>query len=92
MFSNFIMLNLVPICKGIMVLLGTCEYHEAVKFCPIFICVCCHCCLFKQNVKVFTKKLKEKIEQTVLDASCIFAEKFMDPLVEWKFLCLSHLL
>ena len=24
MFSNFIMLNLVPICKGIILLLGTC--------------------------------------------------------------------
>ena len=25
MFSNFIMHNIVPICKGIVVLLGTCE-------------------------------------------------------------------
>ena len=31
MFSNFIILNLVPICKGIIVLLGTCARRVLVK-------------------------------------------------------------
>ena len=44
------------------------KYREAIKFGPLFICVCCHSGLFKQNVKVFTETLKEKIDRTVLDS------------------------
>ena len=29
------------------------KYEESIKFGPFFICVCCHCTLFKANVKIF---------------------------------------
>ena len=61
------------------------KFHEAIKLGPIFICVCCHCCLFKENVKVFHKELQNKILPSVLKDSCIFDENFKDPLGKDNF-------
>ena len=56
------------------------KYEEAIKYGPIFICDCCHCALFKENVKIFSDLLQEKISPDILDAFCIFDTNFKDPL------------
>ena len=54
--------------------------HLVIKLGPLFVCVCCHCGLFKENVKVFDKKLQDKIMPSVLEDSCIFDNKIKDPM------------
>ena len=54
------------------------KYEEAIKYGPIFICVCCHCAFFKETVKIFSDLLQEKILPDILDAFCIFDTNFKD--------------
>ena len=61
------------------------QYKKAIQFGPIFVCVCCHSGLFQRGVKIFTEKLKSKIDPKVLKSSCIFSEELMDPLDEKNF-------
>ena len=56
------------------------KYHEAIKIGPLFVCVCCHCALFRENVKIFNDTLQNKIMPSVLEDSCIFDVRFKDPL------------
>ena len=56
------------------------KFHEAIKYGPIFICVCCQKGLFKEQVKILTEKLKKNIKPEVLEDSCDFNEERMDPL------------
>ena len=58
------------------------KYHEAIKIGPLFVCVCCHCALFRENVKIFNDTLQNKIMPRVLEDSCIFDDTFKDPLGE----------
>ena len=61
------------------------KFEESIKFGPLFICVCCHCTLFKANVKIFNDKMQKKIKPDVLKNSCIFDKNFKDPLGEGNF-------
>ena len=61
------------------------QYKKAIQFGLIFVCVCCHSGLFQRGVKIFTEKLKSKIDPKVLKSSCIFSEALMDPLDEKNF-------
>ena len=51
------------------------KYHDSIKQGPLYICVCCHFCLFKESVKRFDEELQRKIEPEVLENSCIFKEE-----------------
>ena len=56
------------------------KYQGAIKIGPIFIFVCCHCSLFRENVLIFTDKMQKKIQLSILEDSCVFKENFKDPL------------
>ena len=41
--------------------LNEAKFQRAIKFGPRFYCLCCHCGVFEDGVKVFTDKMQDKI-------------------------------
>ena len=46
------------------------KYEKSIRFGPEFVCICCHRCMFEDQVFVFTEKRKEKIGADLLKSSC----------------------
>ena len=51
--------------------LGEEKFQDQIRDGPIFVCVCCHCKLFQNQVKVVSEKLRNGIKKHIWDKSCL---------------------